>query len=84
MGGKAMGKILSPAGDFAFQIDTLERQGNELVVTGIMGIWESRIHFSAEELAYLFAKAVSTPRIVMLILTLPIILVKRRLARKQK
>ena len=79
-----MGKILSPAGDFAFQIDTLERQGDELVVTGVMGIWESRIHFSAEELAYLLAKGASSPRIIMLLLRLPVILVKRRLARKPK
>ena len=43
-------EIKSPAGEFGFDIESLEIEGDDIVLVGKMGVWEARTHMSADDL----------------------------------
>ena len=44
-----MGKIISPAGEVAFKIKGVKNKGTELVILGVMGVWDAEIILSLGE-----------------------------------
>ena len=43
-------EIKSPAGEFSFDIESLEIENDDIVLVGKMGVWEARTHMSADDL----------------------------------
>jgi hypothetical protein len=43
-------EIKSPAGEFSFDIESLEIENDDIVLVGKMGVWEARTHMSGDDL----------------------------------
>ncbi len=42
-------EIKSPAGEFTFDIESLEIENDDVVLVGKMGVWEARTHMSPDD-----------------------------------
>lgn len=56
--------IKSPAGEFPITIEAFEVEGNELVISGKMGVWDARTHVTAGEFLKLFGKLLFSPTVL--------------------
>jgi hypothetical protein len=65
-----MGKIISPAGEVTFSMKSLKRKGDDLVIIGTMGVWESEIYLSHKEVLRFFLSR----SVVLTAVMLPIVL----------
>lgn len=45
-----MGKMLSPAGDMEITMLDISRDGDDLVITGQLGIWDAKIYLGPKEI----------------------------------
>lgn len=79
-GGKKMAHMVSPAGDMDVRIARISAVGNQLVITGQIGVWDSEIYFSPEEVCYLARLALSLP-LLRYIVTLPFAYLVRKLSK---
>ena len=70
-------EIKSPAGDFKFEVDSLEREGDDLVLVGKMGVWETRTHISPADFLQLLGKIVLRLRFWVFLMRLPVIGLRR-------
>ncbi|MDO8689569.1 MAG: hypothetical protein Q7R39_06095 [Dehalococcoidia bacterium] len=77
-----MATIVSQAGDIKLDIQSLAPQGNELVLEAVMGVWDSSVHISPEEVARIWVSGLTNPSLVFYMLRLPIILLRRSLSRR--
>lgn len=75
-----MGKIISQAGEVAFNVKSLKREGDDLVIIGIMGIWEARVYLSYKEILALFLNR----NLLLTIIVLPIQLLKGLFRQSEK
>lgn len=68
-----MGKIVTPGvGEFPFVMSSLKRKGNNLVIVGTMGVWESEIYLSYQEaLRFLLSRSV-----LLTIIMFPAVLIR--------
>jgi hypothetical protein len=78
--GLSMGKIVSPAGEIDFKMDTFTCKGNDLIVTGRMGMWDSKIYFSYKEVLRLTLNL----RLLQAIIMLPIVLIREQFQNKKQ
>jgi len=75
-----MGTIISPAGEVTFSMKSLKRMGNDLVIIGTMGVWDSEIHLSHKEvLKFLLSRSVLLTAIM-----LPILLFRNWFKRREE
>lgn len=74
-----MGKIVSEAGEVGFEFKSLKRDAQDLVIIATMGVWESKVYLSPGETMRFFAAALSSPAVLLFIISLPIIYLKKRL-----
>jgi hypothetical protein len=71
-----MGKMISPAGDMEITMIDIDRDGDELVITGQMGIWDAKIYLGSNEIISLI-KLMLKRTVVGYILSLPYLSRKR-------
>ena len=75
-----MGKIVSPAGEMNIEMTSLKRKGNDIVIVGKMGVWDSEIYLSYKEmLRFPLVRGV-----LSIITGLPVVLIRGLFARKKK
>jgi hypothetical protein len=67
-----MGRIVSPAGDITFKMTDIKSKGNDVVVVGQMGMWDSQIYFSYKEIMRLMFNR-HLPQVIIM---LPIALIR--------
>ena len=48
-----MAQMISPAGEMEVKISDIKRADNQLVVTGQIGVWDSKIYIPPEEVGQL-------------------------------
>ena len=63
--------IQSQAGDFEIDIKSFEREGDDLVMLGAMGVWEARTHVTPRDAASLLRIVVTSPAFWGFVLRLP-------------
>jgi hypothetical protein len=73
-----MGKIVSPAGEFSFAMKSLQRKGDDVVIIGTMGVWESEISLSYQEVFHFLFN----PSVLIIAIMLPILPLKKLFRRK--
>jgi hypothetical protein len=83
-GEKTLGKIVSEAGEVKFEIKSVKREAQDLVVIGTMGVWESKVYLTPEEMMRALIPALSSPRVLLFILSFPIVLLKNRFRSKKR
>lgn len=69
--------IHSQAGEFEIDIKSFEREGDDLVMVGAMGVWEARTHVTAKDAAGLLRTMLSSPAVWGFVVRLPIMLLRR-------
>lgn len=72
--------IHSQAGDFEIDVKSFEREGDDLVMVGAMGVWEARTHVTPKDAASVLWTSVTSPAVWGFVLRLPILLLKKRQA----
>jgi len=75
-----MGKIISPAGEVTFIMKSLKRKGDDLVIIGTMGVWESEIYLSYKEVLKFFLSR----SVLLTAIMLPILLFKNWFKRREE
>jgi len=75
-----MGKIISPAGEMTFSMKSLKRKGDDLVIIGTMGVWESEIYLSYKEVLKFFLSR----SVLLTAIMLPILLFKNWFKRREE
>lgn len=75
-----MGKIISPAGEVTFSMKSLKRKGDDLVIIGTMGVWESEIYLSYKEVLKFFLSR----SVLLTAMMLPILLFKNWFKRREE
>ena len=75
-----MGRILSAAGDVAFDMKSVATSAEGFVITGRMGVWDAEIYLSYKEMLVGFLK----PKVILGILKVPILLLTGLFRRKGK
>ena len=77
-----MATIFSQAGEIKLDVRSLDTEGDDLVLGAVMGVWDSKVHFSPEEVARIWLRGLRKPSLVFYLLRLPVTLVRRRLNRR--
>ena len=72
--------VATGTGEIAFETKALKRKGNEIVIIGRMGVWDSEIYLSYGEMLKFFLGR-GLPQIII---GLPIVLFKELFGRKKK
>lgn len=62
--------MISQAGEMAVTLKDVTSEGNELVIVGQMGVWDSRIVVSADE-ALSILRLMLRPSVILFILKAP-------------
>ena len=75
-----MGKIVSPAGEMNIEMTSLKRKGNDIVIVGKMGVWDSEIYLSYGEMIRFFLGR----GILQIIIGLPVVLIRGLFGQKKK
>ena len=76
-------KVVSPAGDFEILIKEAEVEGNSVIIKGQMGVWDSKIYLSPDDL-WLFASIFLRPSVLLFVLQLPFRFLLRRRRKNNK
>jgi len=82
-GGEQMARMDSPAGQMEVTFSRVDAVKNEMVVTSRFGVWDSKIHFSPDELVHLM-RLMLNPSVILLLLRFPFVLIGRRLFQRTK
>ena len=77
-----MAHMVSPAGDMEVNMATVSRKGNQLVIIGQMGVWDSEIYFTPEE-ALRLAMSMLNASLLPYFLSLPFVVLYRKLFRSE-
>ena len=75
-----MAQMISPAGEMEVKISDIKRADNQLVVTGQIGVWDSKIYIPPEEVGQLI-KLMLNLSFLLYIVTFPFIYLKGVLKR---
>lgn len=75
-----MAQMISPAGEMEVKISDISRADSQLVVTGQIGVWDSKIYFPPEEVGQLI-RLMLTPSFLLYTVTFSFIYLKRVLKR---
>ena len=75
-----MAQMISPAGEMEVKISDIKRADNQLVVTGQIGVWDSKIYIPPEEVGQLI-RLMLNPSFLLYIVTFPFIYLKGVLKR---
>lgn len=75
-----MATIFSQAGEIKLDVQSLDLKGDDLVLGAVMGVWDSKVHFSPEEVARIWLSGFTNPSLVFYMLRLPVTLLRRRLS----
>ena len=78
-----MAQIVSQAGDIKMDIQSLDVQGDELVLGAIMGVWDSEVRFSPEEVGRILLNGLKKPALIIYLFRLPVIALKRRIGQRR-
>ncbi len=78
-----MAQIVSQAGDIKMDVQSLDVRGDELVLGAIMGVWDSEVRFSPEEVTSILLNGLKKPALIFYVLRLPVIAIKRRISRRR-
>ena len=71
-------QIMSAAGEFGFDIESIGVEGDDLILIGKMGVWEATTHVSKSDLIKLLRLMLTNFRIWAYLLRLPLALVRRK------
>lgn len=63
-------KVSSPAGDFEITVSDSSIEDNNIVITGQMGVWDSKIYMKPSDLVN-FGKVIMKPEILLFLLGSP-------------
>lgn len=63
-------KVSSPAGDFEITVNDSTVEDDNIVITGQMGVWDSKIYMKPSDLVE-FAKVILKPEVIMFLLKYP-------------
>ncbi|MCG8649013.1 MAG: hypothetical protein MI861_04225 [Pirellulales bacterium] len=63
-------KVVSPAGEFEFKVKGSSVEGEHVVMTGQMGVWDSKIYLTPADI-WLFTSIFLRPSVILFILKLP-------------
>lgn len=63
-------KVVSPAGEFEFKIKKSAVEGEHIVMSGQMGVWDSKIYLTPGDI-WRFTSMFLSPPVLMYILKLP-------------
>ena len=63
-------KVVSPAGEFEFVVKDSSVEGEHVVMTGQMGVWDSKIYLTPADI-WLFTSIFLRPSVILFILKLP-------------
>ena len=71
-----MARMISPAGEMEVKISDISRADNQLVVTGQIGVWDSKMYIPPEEVGQLI-RLMLNPSFLLYVVTFPFIYLKR-------
>lgn len=63
-------KVVSPAGDFEITVDRSSVEDNKIVITGQMGVWDSKIYMETSDVLQ-FTKIFLNPSVILYLLMAP-------------
>ena len=63
-------KVVSPAGDFEIKVNDSSVEGEFVVLTGQMGVWDSKIYLTPADI-WQFASIFLRPAVILYILKIP-------------
>ena len=64
-------KVVSPAGDFEIKVSDSSVEGDFVVLSGQMGVWDSKIYLTPADI-WQFAAIFLRPAVILYVLKLPI------------
>jgi hypothetical protein len=74
--------MVSPAGDMEVNLSKVSRKGNQLVIIGQMGVWDSEIYFTPEE-AMSLALSMLNLSLLPYFFSLPFMIIYRKLFQRE-
>ena len=63
-------KVVSPAGEFDFKVKDSTVEGDFVVLSGQMGVWDSKIYLTPSDI-WLFTSIFLRPSVILFLLKLP-------------
>ncbi len=63
-------KVVSPAGDFEIKVNDSAVEGDFVVLSGQMGVWDSKIYMAPSDI-WQFASIFLRPAVILYLLKLP-------------
>lgn len=69
--------VKSQAGEFEIGIKKFEREGDDLVMVGAMGVWEARTHITPKDALVVLRLLATSGAVWAYVLKLPYLLIKR-------
>ncbi len=63
-------KVISPAGDFEIKVNDSSVEGDFVVLSGQMGVWDSKIYLTPADI-WQFASIFLRPSVLLFILKMP-------------
>ena len=76
-----MTHMVSPAGDMEVSLLRISRVGDQIVIVGRIGVWDSEIYFAPEEIMRL-ARSMLSASLLLYLLWLPFLILYRRLVHR--
>lgn len=76
-----MSRMVSSAGEMEVIITGMSVDRNQVRIEGRLGVWESQIYFTLDDIAHMIRLMLNLS-VILFILRLPILYVGRRLLRK--
>jgi len=70
--------IKSQAGEFEIGISKFEREGDDLVMIGAMGVWQARTYVTPQDAVAMLRLLLTSGAVWMYVFKLPLLLMKRR------
>ena len=64
-------RITSQAGDFVVDIQSMQVEGDKLVMIGKMGWWDSKLYFGSTEMLTMLGMMLVRPRVLLFLVILP-------------
>ena len=71
-------KVVSPTGEFPMSFEAVDVQGDELVLTGKMGIWKATTHMPATDLLAMLPLMLK-PAVIWFMIKVPFLALKAKL-----
>lgn len=63
-------KVVSPAGEFDFKVKDSTVEGDFVVLSGQMGVWDSKIYLTPSDI-WMFTSIFLRPSVILFLLKLP-------------